>query len=113
MEKINYTEGAMICCCRSIARNFQSDGNFWCNITYEEITDIWLLKVNTHFDKLEKSQSKINWKKLRNMSTNSLLKKLVLESLMNTFLFSNSNIILMYFVILNFQTLRIFTPFLQ
>ena len=29
---------------------------------------------------------------------------------MNTFRFSNSNMILMLFVILNFQTLRIFTP---
>ena len=32
---------------------------------------------------------------------------------MSTFDFSNLNMILMHFVILNFQTLRIFTPFLQ
>ena len=37
------------------------------------------LKVKTHVDKLEKIQSKIKRKKLRNMSTNSLLKKMVLE----------------------------------
>ena len=37
------------------------------------------LKVKTHLDKLEKIQSKIKRKKLRNMSTNSLLKKMVLE----------------------------------
>ena len=68
----------------------------------------------THFDKLEKIQSKIKWKKLRNMSTNSLLKKMVFERFdKHNQIFSNSNMILMHFVILNFQTLRIFTCFLQ
>ena len=68
----------------------------------------------THFDKLEKIQSKIKWKKLRNMSTNSLLKKMVFERFdKHNQIFSNSNMILMHFVILNFQTLRIFTRFLQ
>ena len=33
----------------------------------------------THFDKLEKIQSKIKRKKLRKISANSLLKKMVLE----------------------------------
>ena len=37
------------------------------------------MKVKTHLDKLEKIQSKIKRKKLRNMATNSLLKKIVLE----------------------------------
>ena len=37
------------------------------------------MKVKTHFDKLEKIQSKIKLKKLKNMSRNALLKKLVLE----------------------------------
>ena len=68
----------------------------------------------THFDKLEKIQSKIKWKKLRNMSTNSLLKRMVFERFdKHNQIFSNSNMILMHFVILNFQTLRIFTRFLQ
>ena len=40
---------------------------------------IVVYKVKTHLDKLEKIQSKIKRKKLRNMSTNSLLKKMVLE----------------------------------
>ena len=52
---------------------------FWCNIKYAELDITWLLKVKTHLDKLEKIQSKIKRKKLRNMSTNSLLKKMVLE----------------------------------
>ena len=52
---------------------------FWCDIKYVELDITWLLKVKTHLDKLEKIQSKIKRKKLRNMSTNSLLKKMVLE----------------------------------
>ena len=52
---------------------------FWCDIKYVELDITWLLKVKIHLDKLEKIQSKIKWKKLRNMSTNSLLKKMVLE----------------------------------
>ena len=42
---------------------------------------------------------KIKRKKLRNMSTNSI-RKCFLRDLMNTFHFSNSNVILMHFVIL-------------
>ena len=40
---------------------------------------------------------------------------MVLErfDLVNTFRFSNFNMILVHFVILNFQTFRIFTSFLQ
>ena len=53
---------------------------FWCDIKCVELDITWLLKVKTHLDKLEKIQSKIKWQKLRNMSTNSLLKKMVLES---------------------------------
>ena len=52
---------------------------FWCDIKDVELDITWLLKVKIHLDKLEKIQSKIKWKKLRNMSTNSLLKKMVLE----------------------------------
>ena len=85
---------------------------FWCDIKYVELDVNCLLKVKTHFEKLEKIQSKIKRKKLRNMSANSLLKKMVLERF-GEHLFSNSNMILSHSVILNFQTLRIFTPFLQ
>ena len=53
---------------------------FWCDIKYIELDITWLLKVKTHLDKFEKIQSKIKRKKLRNISTNSLLKKMVLES---------------------------------
>ena len=52
---------------------------FWCDIKCVELDITWLLKVKTHLDKLEKTQSKFKRKKLRNMSTNSLLKKMVLE----------------------------------
>ena len=52
---------------------------FWCDIKYKELDITWLLKVKTHIDKLEKIQSKIKRKKLRNLSTNSLPKKLVFE----------------------------------
>ena len=85
---------------------------FWCDIKYVELDVNCLLKVKTHFEKLEKIQSKIKRKKLRNMSANSLLKKMVLERF-DEHLFSNSDMILSHSVILNFQTLRIFTPFLQ
>ena len=37
------------------------------------------MKVKTHLDKLEKTQSKIERKKFRKMSGNSLLKKMILE----------------------------------
>ena len=47
---------------------------FWCHIKYAEVDANWLLKVKTYLDKLEKIQSKIKRKKLKNMSTNSLLK---------------------------------------
>ena len=53
--------------------------NFLCDIRYVEVDIIWLLKVKTHLDKLEKIQSKIKRKKLRKISANSLLKKMVLE----------------------------------
>ena len=52
---------------------------FWCDIKCVELDVTWFFKVKTHLDKLEKIQSKIKRKKLRNMSTNSLLKKMVLE----------------------------------
>ena len=52
---------------------------FWCVIKYVEVDVIWLLKVKTSLDKLEKTQSKIKRKKLRKISTNSVLKKMVLE----------------------------------
>ena len=66
----------MICCCKKL---FNLMNIFWCDIKYVELDITWLLKVKIHLDKLEKIQSKIKWKKLRNMSTNSLLKKMVLE----------------------------------
>ena len=46
---------------------------FWCDIKYVDLDVNWLLKVKTHLDKLEKIQFKTKWKKLRNISTNSLL----------------------------------------
>ena len=52
---------------------------FWCYIKYVELDVTWFLKVKTHLNQLEKIQSKIKRKKLRNMSTNSVLKKMVLE----------------------------------
>ena len=52
---------------------------FWCDIKYVEVDVNWLLKVKTHLDKLEKIHCKIKWKTLRNMSTNWLLKKIILE----------------------------------
>ena len=52
---------------------------FWCDIKYVEVDVIWLLKVKTHLDKLEEISSKIKPKKLRKISTNSILKKRVLE----------------------------------
>ena len=52
---------------------------FWCDIKYVELNVNWLLKVKTHLNKLEKIQYKIKRKKLRKMSTASLLKKMVLE----------------------------------
>ena len=52
--------------------------NFWCDIRYAEVDVIWLLKVK-NLDKLEKIQSKSKRKKLRKISANSLLKKMVLE----------------------------------
>ena len=52
---------------------------FWCDIKYVELDVNWLLKVKTRLDKLEKIHSKIKWKTLRDMSTNWLLKKIVLE----------------------------------
>ena len=54
---------------------------FWCDIECVEVDVIWLLKVKTHLDKLEKIQSKIKRKKLRKISTDSLLKKMVLKTL--------------------------------
>ena len=52
---------------------------FWFDVKYVKVDVDWLLKVETNLDKLEKIQSKIKWKKSRNMSTNPLLKKMVLE----------------------------------
>ena len=52
---------------------------FWCDIKCVELDVTWFFKVKTHLDKLEKIQSKIKRKKLRNMSKNSLLKKMVPE----------------------------------
>ena len=52
---------------------------FWCDIKYVEVDVIWLMKVKTHLDKLEKIQSKIKRKKLRKIPTTSLLKKMVFE----------------------------------
>ena len=54
-------------------------GNFWCCISYAEVDALWLLKVKTNLDKLDKIQSKIKWKELRKISTNFLLNKMVLE----------------------------------
>ena len=51
---------------------------FWCDIKYVVNVNL-LLKVKTHLDKLEKIQPKTKWKKLRNMSSNQLIKKVVLE----------------------------------
>ena len=38
---------------------------FWCVMKYVEIGVIWLLKVKTHFDKLEKIQSKIKLREVK------------------------------------------------
>ena len=71
-------------CCDSLLQEhckklFNLMDIFWCDIKYVELDITWLLKAKTHLDKLEKIQSKIKRKKLRNMSTKSLLKKMVLE----------------------------------
>ena len=71
------------------------------------------LKVKTHLDKLEKIQSKIKRKKLRNMSTNSLLKKMVLERFDEHLPFFKFKYDFNAFCYSKFPTLRIFTPFLQ
>ena len=77
---MNWTESAVICCCRNICEKlFNLMDIFWCDIKSVELDVNCLLKVKTHLDKPEKIQSKIKRKKLRNMSTNSLLKKMVLE----------------------------------
>ena len=51
---------------------------FWCDIKCVKVDVIWLLKLNTRLDKLQKILSKIKRKKLRNISTSSLLRKMVL-----------------------------------
>ena len=77
---MNWTESTVICCCRNICEKlFNLMNIFWCDIKSVELDVNCLLKVKTHLDKPEKIQSKIKRKKLRNMSTNSLLKKMVLE----------------------------------
>ena len=42
-------------------------GIFWCDIKYVEVDVIWLLKVTTHLDKLEKIQSKSNGRSQENI----------------------------------------------
>ena len=84
-----------------------------CDIKYVEVDVNWLLKVKTHLDKPENIQSKIKRKKLRNMSTNSLHKKVVRERFDEHLPFFKFKYDLEQNVVLNFQTLRIFTPFLQ
>ena len=79
-------------------------GIFWCDIKYVEVDVIWLLKVTTHLDKLEKIQSKIKRKKLGKYPWIPYFRKWFSRDLMNTFRFSNLNMILMHFGILNFQT---------
>ena len=86
---------------------------FLCVIKYVEVDVNWLLKVKIHLDKLEKIQSQFKRKKLKKMSTIHYLREWFLRDLMRTFPFSNSKMILMHLVILNFQTLRIFTTLLQ
>ena len=51
---------------------------FWCDIKCVKVDVIWLLKLNTRLDKLQKTLSKIKRKKLRKTSTTSLLRKMVL-----------------------------------
>ena len=86
---------------------------FLCVIKYVEVDVNWLLKVKSHLDKLEKIQSQFKRKKLKKMSTTHYLREWFLRDLMRTFRFSNSEMFLMHLVILNFQTLRIFTILLQ
>ena len=86
--------------------------NFWCDINYVEVDAIWLLKFKAHLDTLEKIQLKSNRRSLEKYPRIPYLKKWFLKDLMNPFRFSNLNMILMHFVILNFQALIIFTPFL-
>ena len=45
---------------------------FWCDIKYVEEDVIWLLKVKTHLDELEKIQSKTKRKKLKVTSATKL-----------------------------------------
>ena len=86
---------------------------FLCVIKCVEVDVNWLLKVKIHLDKLEKIQSQFKRKKLKKMSTIHYLREWFLRDLMRTFRFSNSKMILMHLVILNFKTLRIFTTLLQ
>ena len=86
---------------------------FWCDIKYAELDITWLLKVKTHLDKLEEIQSKIKPKKLRNMSTISLLKKMVIERFGEHLPFFKFKYDFNAFFYSKFPTLRIFTPFLQ
>ena len=86
---------------------------FLCVIKYIEVDVNWLLKVKSHLDKLEKIQSQFKRKKLKKMSTIHYLREWFLRDLMRTFRFSNSEMFLTHLVILNFQTLRIFTTLLQ
>ena len=61
-------------CCKKI---FNLIDSFWLDVYGADV--FWLLKVKAHLDKLEKIQSKVKWKKLRKMCTNSLLEEIFLE----------------------------------
>ena len=61
-------------CCKKI---FNLIDSFWLDVYGADV--FWLLKVKAHLDKLEKIQSKVKWKKLRKMCTNSLLEEIFPE----------------------------------
>ena len=74
-------------CCKKI---FNLIDSFWLGVYGADV--FWLLKVKAHLDKLEKIQSKVKWKKLRKMCSNSLLDEIFLERfvkhLLNAFCYS-------------------------
>ena len=80
-------------------------GNFWCDISYAEVDAFWLLKVKTNLTSLIKFSQKSNGGSSEKYLRIPYLTKWFLKDLMNTFRFSNLNLILMHFDILNFQTL--------
>ena len=67
-------------------------------IKYGEVDVDWLLKFKIHLDKLEK----IKQKQIREISANSLIKKMVLERFYEHLAFFKFKYDLIYFVVLSF-----------